>query len=254
MMILEVNGITKRFGGLVAVDDVNFAVDEGEILGIIGPNGAGKSTALNLISGFETLTSGTVMFDGRDITGMRADRVNALGMARNFQSSLLFMQLPVVENVFAAHHLQLKTPGWKRLLHLPSANREEAGFRAKSEEILDKLGLGDLKYETTRNLAYGHQRILSVCIALATNPKLLLLDEPLTGMNQTEISTMVDLIKGIRSHGVTVIIIEHNIQALMSLCDRLVVLDHGRKITEGLPEVVRKNADVIEAYLGPEGD
>jgi branched-chain amino acid transport system ATP-binding protein len=252
--VLETRDLTMRFGGLVAVDNLSFTVNQGEILGIIGPNGAGKTTVLGCISGVLRPTSGTVHFEGKDITAFKPHTISGLGIARNFQASLLFMMLPVVENVFTACHLHLETPAWKRVLHLPAARKEEAALRKKAEEILDRSGLGGVKYEMTRNLPHGHQRILSVCIALATNPKLLLLDEPLTGMNESEIQAMIELVRWIRSSGITLVIIEHNVQALMVLCDRMVVLDHGQKIAEGPPGEIRENIAVIDAYLGKEQD
>jgi len=251
-MILEVDELSRRFGGLVAVDKVSFRVDEAEILGIIGPNGAGKTTVLGAISGFYPPSGGKVGFQGKDITGWKAHRVSRLGIGRTFQSSVLFMALPVIDNVFIAGHLNYQTAIWKRLLRLPSATKEEQALRREGEQVLDQMGLGDYKTELTKNLPHGHQRILGICIALVGKPKLLLLDEPLTGMNANEIQTTTQLIRGIRDSGVTIVMIEHNMEAVMSLCDRIVVLDQGKKIAEGLPEQIRRDQGVIDAYLGTE--
>lgn len=252
MTILEVEELSKRFGGLVAVDKLSFQVNQSEILGIIGPNGAGKTTVLGTISGFYTPSGGRIRFEGTDITGWKAHRVSRLGIGRTFQSSVLFMALPVIENVFIAGHLNYATSAWRRLLRLPSATKEELTLRREGEQILDRMGLGEVKTELTKNLPHGHQRILGICIALVTRPKLLLLDEPLTGMNATEIQHTVQLIKDIRDSGVTIVMIEHNMEAVMSLCERIVVLDQGRKIAEGQPDEIRRNKKVIDAYLGTE--
>ena len=251
-MILEVDELSRRFGGLVAVDKVSFRVDEAEILGIIGPNGAGKTTVLGAISGFYPPSGGKVSFQGKDITGWKAHRVSRLGIGRTFQSSVLFMALPVIDNVFIAGHLNYQTAIWKRLLRLPSATKEEQALRREGEQVLDQMGLGDYKTELTKNLPHGHQRILGICIALVGKPKLLLLDEPLTGMNANEIQTTTQLIRGIRDNGVTIVMIEHNMEAVMSLCDRIIVLDQGKKIAEGPPEQIRRDQGVIDAYLGTE--
>jgi branched-chain amino acid transport system ATP-binding protein len=249
-MILELKEVTKCFGGLTAVDQLDFQVNEFEILGLIGPNGAGKSTVLDIISGFYTPNNGKIIFDGNDITGLEAHEISCLGIGRNFQSSVLFMALTVIDNVFIASHSHYKTSIWKRLLRLPSAIKEERTLRQECEQILVNMGLGHVQNELTANLPHGYQRILSICVALATKPKLLLLDEPATGMNQVEIQALIQLVRGVRDSGVTIVIIEHNMEAIMSLCDRIIVLDYGKKIAEGFPKEIQQNEQVIESYLG----
>ena len=248
--MLQVQKLGKRFGGLVALDRIDMEIRDPEILGVIGPNGAGKTTLFNVISGFFPPSTGRVTFEGQDITGLRADEIAQQGISRTFQAATLFMSLSVLENVFVGCHMRYETKIWKRLLRLPSALKEERALKERAKEIIDFMGLGMLKDELAKNLPHGHQKILSVSIALATQPRLLLLDEPVTGMNPTEIQTMIDLIQRIRNNGVTIAIVEHNMKTVMNLCDRLVVLNYGKKIAEGPPREILKNEEVIEAYLG----
>ncbi len=252
--MLQVMHVSKFFGGLAAITDLTIDVFDGEILGVIGPNGAGKTTLFNLISGFLPSSQGQVLFGGRDITRLRADAVARLGISRIFQTSTLFASLSVRENVFTGFHLSYDTPLWQRLLRTPSALREEESLKERAVEIIDFMGLAPLKDEVAGNLPHGHQRALGICIALAVQPKLLLLDEPMTGMNPTEIQTMIALIRRIRERGITLMIVEHNMKAVMDLCDRVVALNYGARIAEGLPAEIMEDKAVAEAYLGKETD
>jgi branched-chain amino acid transport system ATP-binding protein len=249
-VILETRKLTKRFGGVSAVKDLDMVVNEGEILGLIGPNGAGKSTVFSMIGGFQPPTDGKIIFKGRDITGMLAHDVAKLGIARVFQQSLIFGKLSVTENVLIGCHKEYRTSQWRRVLHTPGARRESKAVREKALAIIEFMGLGHVRHEQARSLPHGFQRALSVAVALATGPELLLLDEPVTGMNTTESKHMTDLIKKIRDLGITVILVEHDMKVVMGVCERVVVINFGEKLCEGTAEHVQSHPDVCEAYLG----
>lgn len=253
MAMLELRALTKKFGGLFAVSEVDLDVNEGEIRGLIGPNGAGKSTLFNSVNGFFKPTTGTVTFNGEDITGLRADQVAGRGLARTFQATILFARLTVMENLMASVHLQTKIGLFGGLFNPPSSRSKASRSLKRAEEILEFMGLSDLKPLEAGSLPHGHQRILGVAVALATEPKMLMLDEPVTGMNAEETDQMMTVVRKIRSElGITVLLVEHDMRAVMGLCDYITVMDFGKKIAEGTPEQIRENPAVIEAYLGAE--
>jgi branched-chain amino acid transport system ATP-binding protein len=250
-MLLEVSGLTKHFGGLAAVSQLDFHVNKGEILGLIGPNGAGKTTVFNLITGVFPPTRGQVVFDGVDITHKKPHQVAKLGIGRTFQLNPLFANFTVLENISASFHLHPKSSLLDIYFNTATYRRNEAYILEHSLEIAKLTGLDHVKYELARNLPHGNQKMLGMARALATQPKLLLLDEPIAGMNPDEITSALQNIKNTREQGVTILIVEHNMQ-ILDLCDRVVVISFGQKITEGLPQEVRSNEEVIKAYFGDE--
>jgi len=248
-MLLEVSSLTKRFGGLAAVNDFDISVAEGEIVGLIGPNGAGKSTVFNLVTGVIKPTSGKVLFDGREITHSLPEKVAALGIGRTFQLNPLFPEFTVLQNVTSSFDLHPHSSLVQIFFNTPAYRRNEAFIQERAHEILGLVGLDKVTGELARNLPHGHQKMLGVARALATKPRLLLLDEPLSGMNPSEIDYSLEAIRSMRDHGITVLIVEHNMQ-ILNLCDRVVVISFGQKICEGLPAEVRANEEVISAYFG----
>ena len=246
--ILEVRRLTRHFGGLVAVNDLSFAVAPGTIHGLIGPNGAGKTTSFNVISGFYAPTSGRVIYQGRDVAGMRTNALAALGLVRTFQGTTLFKEFTVLDNVRVGCHGSAHTGFLSRILGTDGAIEAEATARA--EALLEFFGLHELRHELAGNLPHGHARTLGMAVAFAADPKLILLDEPFTGMNPEETRIMMGLIRAIRDRGVTIMLVEHDMQAVMGLCDVITVMNFGSLLSEGTPEQVRNSPAVIEAYLG----
>lgn len=249
--ILDVRAITRRFGGLIAVNNVSFSIQPGEIFGLIGPNGAGKTTLFNIITSFTPPTSGNLVYKGTDITRMPPHRIAALGIARTFQNIRLFGNLTARENVMIAQHVHTKTGVFAGLFGLPPAPAEERAVRLKALELLDLVGLADHSEVKARNFAYGDQRRLEIARALALKPQLLLLDEPAAGMNPNEKQELSTFIRAIRDRfHLTVLLIEHHVPLVMGLCDRVAVLDFGQLIALGDPAHIQNDPAVIAAYLG----
>lgn len=248
-MLLETKGLTKRFGGLTVMNNLDLTLNEGEILGLLGPNGAGKSTFFNLVTGVLMPTSGTITYDGNDIIKKRPHQVAKLGIGRTFQLNPLFGDFTVFENVESSHYLHPHSSAFDVLFNTRKCRENSKIIYESTEEILSFIGLDHVKDELAKNLPHGYQKLLGVARALATKPRVILLDEPLGGMNPEEIYTSIDAISKMRDQGITILIVEHNMQ-ILSILDRVTVISFGEKIFEGTPQQVREDDTVIETYFG----
>jgi branched-chain amino acid transport system ATP-binding protein len=248
--MLETKRLTKNFKGVQAVSDLDLNVNAGEIVGIIGPNGAGKTTIFNLITGYLQPTKGEIIFNGRDITGQKPHVIAKHGVVRTFQLDRIFHDFSIIQNVLTASYLNARIGLWGAALNTSGYRRKNRYTCEYAGKILKFMRLDDKKDEIARNLSHGHQKLLGIAIALAANPRVLLLDEPLGGMNPAEVDGTLEIIREIRKQGTAIILVEHDMQAVMKTCDRIVVLNFGMVIARGLPEEVQKNQEVIRAYLG----
>ncbi len=250
-VLLNVEGLEKRFGGISALTDYNIKIYGGELVGLIGPNGAGKTTVFNLLSGVLKPTSGRIYFNNQDITRLRPDQNTALGIARTFQNIRLFKDLTVLDNIKVAFHMRLGMGFWKTLVHTSDYRRAESQMQRKSREIMELFGLMPVKDIPAKNLPYGIQRRVEIARAMATLPKLLLLDEPSAGLNPSETEELVKILQNIHSKdNLTIFLVEHDMKLIMAVCQKIQVIDRGRMLTMGVPEEVRRDLRVIEAYLG----
>jgi branched-chain amino acid transport system ATP-binding protein len=253
--VLKIENAMMQFGGLTAVKDFNLTLNKGEIVALIGPNGAGKTTAFNMVTGVYKPTEGKIYFNNKDITGVRPDLITKTGIARTFQNIRLFKELSVLDNVLIANHLNIKSNFMDAIFRLPRYRKEEKGMMEKSLNLLKKVGLLDLKDEKAHSLPYGKQRRLEIARAMATNPEVLLLDEPAAGMNPKETEDLTLFIKQIRDEfNLTIFMIEHHMQVVMGISDRIYVFDYGITIAEGTPYDIQNNERVIQAYLGVNED
>ena len=249
--MLKTNNITIKFGGLTAVDNLNIEVKEGQTVGLIGPNGAGKTTAFNIITGVYKPTSGSVEFQGEDISGLRQNQIAEKGISRTFQNIRLFKEMNVLENVLLAGHMRMNANLIQAMFGLPSYIHEDKILKERAMALLEEMGIADLRYEKATSLPYGKQRKLEIARALATEPKLLLLDEPAAGMNPSETMELIELINKVKEkYQVSVLMIEHHMQLVMNICEKIWVLDYGKEIARGLPKDIQSNEAVIQAYLG----
>jgi ABC-type branched-subunit amino acid transport system ATPase component len=249
-MLLQVDNVTRTFGGVTALEGVCLTVEKGEVHGLIGPNGAGKTTLINILSGIIGPSSGEVMLDDKPVHTLPAHKLAAAGVARTFQNIRLFPAMTCLENVIAGQHLVASRPYFPRLFYLPSARREEMEYRRQAMDCLRRTGIEDRAHFPAKALSYGERRRLEIARALASRPRLLLLDEPVAGMRQKEVEQVGSLIQSLVAEGVTILLIEHNMSFVMGLCSSITVLNFGRTLITGSPEEVRQNPEVIEAYLG----
>jgi branched-chain amino acid transport system ATP-binding protein len=247
---LSVNKVAMHFGGLVAISDMSFSVGEGEIVSLIGPNGAGKTTAFNVVTGFLTPTHGEVRYRGQVLTGLKPQAIADLGLIRTFQRTSVFPNDTVYDNVLIGLHRRGRVGLLSSVLGLPRTRRSEAVLKEQAAELIKWVGLGRRAQDRAGSLSYGEQRLVGVALALAAEPTMLLLDEPVSGMNASETHTFVELIRKVRDRGVTILLVEHDMPMVMSVSDRIVVLNYGRIIAEGPPQAIRNDPAVIEAYLG----